>query len=219
MLRRPLLVSGYVRNSVQQLKIKRYPLEINKIIYLYQKLYEEWNQQCTHPDVIIDADDSSRSIWKYRVFKLNTATAYGLKKVKSGIFEWKLQIMDFRYDQIPETKPKIAFGIIDTKVFEKERVIPRFDRNRTWFVHGYQMDTFGRVFSYMNQEWRSVQTDHALIFPEMVLSIILNLEEYTLTFKVNEQIATVVENVQPAEYCFAFTGTLNSSCSFSVTFV
>ena len=56
-----LLVWGYTRNIEKEHKHLNIPEEINNIIYLYQKLCDEWDRKYCHPALEIDADISGIS--------------------------------------------------------------------------------------------------------------------------------------------------------------
>ena len=77
-----LLVWGYIRNIQKMYGDLETSLEINDIIYLYQRLYDEWDEKCKSSDISINADKS----W------INVC---GTASVTDGIFKWKIKIISF----------------------------------------------------------------------------------------------------------------------------
>ena len=85
---RELLAWGYVRNIEKLHKDLNIPLEINNIIYLYQRLCDEWSQEYKSKYTSVDADKS--------IVTVNTndsVTMYGQKVIKEGLFIWKVKII------------------------------------------------------------------------------------------------------------------------------
>ena len=86
--RNELLVWGYIRNIVKLYKTLNIPLDINRMIHLYQRNCDEWSQKYKSKYISIDADISMVTI--NRDYKI---TMYGEQVITEGIFIWRIKII------------------------------------------------------------------------------------------------------------------------------
>ena len=103
-----LLVWGYIRAIERALININIPVEINDIIYLYQRLYDEWCQEYKHSDVSIGTDTSIISIDTDK-----DMTIYGKEVVEEGVFKWRIKIISFTNSYSKTYYPFIGIVIND----------------------------------------------------------------------------------------------------------
>ena len=91
---RELLVAGYVRNIGNTYKIKNIPLDINDIIYLYQRLCDEWSEKYSSANATIDSSGSMITINSN-----DYVTAFGTNVVSGGVFIWRIKMISFTHNK------------------------------------------------------------------------------------------------------------------------
>ena len=87
-IRRELLVWGYVRNIEKNHESLIIPLEINNVIYLFARSYDQWSKKYSHKDFTIDSDSA---VLKFKGGSIQTA--FGKHVVEQGVYNWKLKII------------------------------------------------------------------------------------------------------------------------------
>ena len=190
---RTLLVWGYIRRVGKQYRSLSIPLEINDIIYLYQRLYDQWNQEIKHRDrhVSVDTDKS--------IITINTNyqwTIYGTKIVKEGEFSWKVKIISFNRN---ETSHYPYIGIVVEK--DKED----FQDDDDFAAIGYQLcGGSGRLYAFSDvQEEKELERD-IWVNDGDILEMSLNLDEQTLSYKINDtDFGALFTGVKPDQYRLA----------------
>ena len=165
-----LLVSGYIRNIEQLHNLNDTPSVIYDIIYLYQRLCDEWSSFDSHKDMEIDelgciitANSDSQ------------ITAYGANIISKGIYEWRLQIISLSPD---------SYGSVYVGIIENDEIYLRcFQTKITWDSYGYQISQNGLrgrqsaiKAKYYNCGWNKVGD---------IIEITLDLYANTLSFTIN----------------------------------
>ena len=88
--KRELLVYGYIRNIETQYKhLNPIPIENNNIIYLYQRLCDEWSEKYKSKHVTISHQG---------IVSINHGadlSIYGKEAVTRGVFIWIVKIIEF----------------------------------------------------------------------------------------------------------------------------
>ena len=96
-----LLVHGYVRNIETKFETLNIPREIHDIIYSYQKQYDEWDKENSHPDTNID-ENGTRIEFRMSEEEASHGTpmpitAFGKQIISQGVFIWKLKIISIKW--------------------------------------------------------------------------------------------------------------------------
>lgn len=125
--RKELLVWGYIRDIEKMYIHFNIPIEINDIIYLYQRFYDAWCQKYKAECVEIDADQSMVSI-----DTKSGVTVYGEEVIKQGIHEWKVNI--------------ISFKIFDGSSFPHIGIIENDEDVLLEYLTNTNFDDFGHLF-------------------------------------------------------------------------
>ena len=206
--RRQLLVCGFVKRIEQKFKIMNVPKEIHDIIYLYQKFYDEWSRKYSHHDIEINQKEGMIT-----VNTPNDASAYGTTIVSEGIFIWRVKIVLFDYD-VYGGIPYI--GIIKNDQYgndEEMRAIVLQSDGIDWDKYGCQYcGGSGGLFAENAEsvihnpcKWR-MEGD--------ILEMTLDLNEKTLSFKVNNDDFGEFKNIEQGEYRLAFSVYKSSGSQF-----
>ena len=103
-----LLVWGYIRSIALIHKSLNIPLEINDIIYLYQRLRDEWSKKYSNKNLLINEIGTKLSINSAKL-----QTAYGQHVVQEGIFIWKLKILSNKISKHQYAKRMAGVGLDD----------------------------------------------------------------------------------------------------------
>ena len=172
---RELLVWGYMREIEKVHKNLNIPFEINEIIYLYQRLYDEWSEKYKSEHISIDANKSMVTINTN-----NAITIYGKEVVKEGIFKWKVKIISFTYNDFG-SYPHI--GIVQ----DNENDLNNYLGNTDFDDFGYLLcgksgDLWAlsdkKYTPYTHNIWRNNDT---------ILEMRLDLVDGTLSFKTDDE--------------------------------
>ena len=191
--RRELLVWGYIRDIGKIYKSMTIPIEINDIIYLYQRIYAKWSKEYSNEDLSID-EESLKFDTKY------VSTAFGDNEIKEGVFRWKLKMMtntmDYKkYNAYPYV------GIIESNTGNFEG----FRSRGSWQRVGCQLCANGGLWgAYGN----STSTSSQCKWNKQgdILEIILDLNERTLRFGVNgSDCDTGFDDIKQTSYRLALT--------------
>ena len=194
-----LLVWGYVRENERAYKIRNMPLDINKVIYLYLKLCDEWNVQHSSQNMKID---KTRSIIHV---KTSYATAYGDTVVSQGKFVWRLQISSPNDDDT-ETFESPYIGIIE----DKRLLLKKYRDSAKWDMHGYQLlaGGDGSIYTRMTHSKNDKTRKYQCVWMEEgdILEMTLDLNHRTLSFKVNDKDFGIgVSDIKQTKYRLALT--------------
>ena len=193
--RRELLVAGYVRDIERAHKIHRIPAEINDIIYLYQRLYDEWSKQYSSKKVTIDEIGSMITMHCDQ-----DVTAFGCHVVTKGIFKWRIKMVKFTYDEKIDGSPPYV-GIIE----DNEEYMEEYKNSCDWDENGYLLCCkIGRLLC-----GDILTSDYPCRWNKEgdILEMTLDLNERTLSFKVNdEDYGVAFEDIEEREYRLAFGG-------------
>ena len=184
-----LLTWGYVRNIEIIHKALNIPTPINDIIYLYLRMYDEWSEQYKSKDISID-DKTSIITFDSD----DDSTIYGTQIIKDGIFKWRLKLISFR--STSQASPYV--GIIENN----PNYLKMYSDDNNWDDYGYQLcGGSGRLYEYgftnpdrwsTRSKWRKDGD---------VLEMTLDLNEHTLSFKVNDtDFGALFSNVKDKEY-------------------
>ena len=188
-----LLVAGYVRNIEKVYKILNIPIEINDIIYLYQRLYDEWSREYASEKITID---ETGSIVKINRTGHATVPAFGSHIVTQDAFKWRIKMKVFTYDKNKDGSPPYI-GIVEDVKELKESINSK--KMSTWTKFAYLLcGKTGRVIFH-----------HAIGIDDCgcrwnkkddILEMTLDLNKQTLSFKVNDKNGAIVKNVKKAKY-------------------
>ena len=209
---RKILIWGYVREIERMYKIN-IPYEINDIIYLYQKVCDEWDATFSSKRIKIEDDKSSLTVQS--IGASDGPTAYGSVVVCEGIFKWRIKIIGReRTDNFHES-PYI--GIVE----DKKEFLEESKDDDHWDQHGYQLcagDQSGVLCSGMdgnrNSEFDMCYWDKE----EDILEMTLDLDKRVLGYKINdEDFGEAYLNIQPAKYRLALT--LDALKTYKVSFL
>ena len=207
--RQKLLVCGFVRNMEQVYKSLNIPLEINDIIYLYQRLCEEWNKKYSHPKAIIDETKAN-----IKFIDGMRQTVFGNYVVEEGVFRWKLKIISFN-------NMRDGYGYPYIGIIENDVDLTGYQNYGFWDEVGCQL-TAGNSGLYSHDDDYSTDDDIAREDMDIVavthnyecewkkvgdiLEIILDLDERTVRFVVNDiDCGVAFRNIKQTSYRLALT--------------
>ena len=172
-----LLVWGYIRNIEKQCKhLNIIPMEINNIVYLYQRICDEWSQNYVsraitidHHTAIVTINDNSE------------VSIYGNRVIKQGIFTWRVKIISFTCAYTPDY-PFIGIVVNDEEQLKKHIHDADFE-DFGYVLCGGDGDLYmGENFSgAMHNAWKCVWDEN-----ESILEIRLDLDKRSLGSKVND---------------------------------
>ena len=186
------------------------PLEINDIIFSYSKLCEEWSKKHSHKDAIINGTKTN-----IKFVSDMRRTAFGTLVVEEGVFRWKLKIISF--DNLREGYGYPYVGVIENDVdlteyknygFWDEVGCQLCAGNSGLYSHDSDLYDTDDDASYHDQvnviatdnyqcEWKKVGD---------ILEIILDLNERTLRFAVNDKDCGIAfRNIKQTSYRLALT--------------
>ena len=172
-----LLVSGFVRNAGEIYNIKNIPTDINTIIHLFLKFYDHWSQKYSSDKMEIDNNGLSCTVRGKR-----ESSVFGTTVVETGVFVWRIEIEQAVIDEDDEG-PFVGIIVDDPKILEK------FQNDDGWDNYGYQLCAVdgavvpngsmgGTKTWYYGCKWHKTSD---------ILEISLDLNERTLSFKVNDK--------------------------------
>ena len=193
-----LLVWGFIREIEKVYKIMNVPFEINDIIYLYQRIYDEWSKKYSSDNVIINNDTKS-------MLTINTkeyVTAFGSHIVTEGVFKWKIQMQKMT-NKPGFGKPPFV-GIME----DSEANLKRYKDDCNWDDNGYQFCAqSGALFCpYTEREKKTDKYECRWMQKGEILHVILDLNDKTLSFKVNdEDFGVAFKNIKHGNYRLAFS--------------
>ena len=188
-----LLVAGYVRNIEKVYKILNIPIEINDIIYLYQRLYDEWNKEYSSKKLIIDETGC--------MITFNTsarAIAVGSHIVENGTCIWRIKMKSFTYDPKSDGSPPYV-GIIEH--VEEIGNFRRWSKSIEYELCGKS----GRLLH--SHKIIKNKSDCRWNKEGDILEITLDLQEQTLSFKVGDvDYGVLFSNVRRTKWRLALGG-------------
>ena len=193
-----LLVAGFIRGIEKMYKIKNIPNEINDIIYLYQRLYDEWDTKWTNDYVNIDETNTTITIKEDDESNMGHAIAFGKRVVSEGIYIWKIKIICIKLTF--ESPPYV--GIIENN----EEYLKRYRDDFLWDNVGYQLCGGNSVLCGPLSSNYHKTSDYQCLWKKEgdVVEIILDLNERTLGFKVNDiDYGVAFSNIHKTEYRLA----------------
>ena len=176
--RKELLVWGFIRNIEKQHKHLNIPIEINSIIYLFQRLCDEWCHKYKSNDIVIDTDKSIITMKSDGMI-----TVYGAEVITSGVFIWRLRIVSL-YREAGNYHPFVGIVKDDEEYLQTYLDYVDFDD------FGYQLvagDDTASLFSCLSG---NAHCDHGekCVWNQNgdILALKLDLDEQTLSIKVND---------------------------------
>eukprot|EP01084_Bolivina_argentea_P109548 195826_1 len=180
-----LLVLGYIRSIGKEYKIKNFPKEVTDIIHEYEKLvHDKWSKKYSHKDIIINEESISSISWS----ACDEGTAYGSEVIDHGVFEWRIKILCplSRIYQVYSAGPLI--GIIE----DNESVLQRWQDDIEWneCSDGYQYEgIIGNFYTGNSTATNIISHNSECIWFDQndILTMTLNLDERTLSFKMNDK--------------------------------
>ena len=194
-----LLVWGYIREIEKLYKINDIPFDINDIIYLYQKICDQWSAKYSSSNIKIDETRSKI------IVKKDSSTAFGDTVVTEGKFVWRLQIKHMGEGvNIDGESPYV--GIIEDNI----KSLVRYKNSDDWDGDGCQLAAgYGNVYCNMQPEehinaeqYYDCQWDK----DGDILEITLDLGERTISFKVNDiDYGVAVSNIKQTKYRLVLT--------------
>ena len=202
-----MLVWGYVRNVEKQYKDMNIPLEINDIIYLYQRIREEWDEKYSSKDIKIDETKSMITVTSNE-----SPTVYGTHSVSEGIFVWKIRMISWE----PATWGSPPFVGI-TEDIDKHLV--EYKNVSGWTTKGYEMcGKTGGLYSppegnhYTTPSYKGRWDEQGDI-----LEMTLNLNAATLSFKTNDtNYGIAFRDIKQAKYRLAISFLRNKDAKFQL---
>ena len=203
-LRRELLVWGYIRNIEKQCKQMNIPLEINDIIYLYQRICNKWDQKYSSKNITIDEDQSMITV-NGDLYP----TVYGSNVVSEGVFVWKIKIVALKKAISLNSPPFV--GITE----DIDAHLNKYSDGAAWCKKGYQFcggtgslyaqdagSVFGRnKVGTLQGRWNNDGD---------ILQITLNLDDRTLSFEINDKdFGVAFANIKVTKYRLAISFSQN----------
>ena len=188
-----LLVAGYVRELAKEYKIQNIPLDINDIIYSYQRYCEKWSQKYKTDNVLVDAANGIITVEDDRSIKI-----LGSHIVSEGAFTWKIKMISFTF--AGDGSPPFIGIVKDDKEYLDAFFGGHKKDSSFWYNHGYQLCCkFGSRFAgdrFVDDGYSSIwQKDGE------ILEMALDLDQGTLSFKVDgEDYGVAFEDVEQKSY-------------------
>ena len=182
--RTELLVWGYIRNIQKMYRHLNIPFEINDIIYLYQRVCDEWCQKYKSIDISIDTDKS--------MVTANTdcsVTMYGQQVVNEGVFKWGVKIISFTR----EGHSGYPFvGIVKNN----EEDLEEFLNDTDFDLFGYQY--CGGTGNFYNKNDQLGTADFTWNQNGDILEITLDLNKQSLSVRMNDGDLVQFSDIDPS---------------------
>ena len=192
-----LLVAGFVREIERMYDIKNIPNEINDIIYLYQRHYDEWDTKWSNDKVSIDETNT-----RITINNGGHAMAFGKHVVSQGIFIWRIKISCFNKTSF-ESPPYV--GIIENN----DKNLERYKDDFLWDNVGYQLCGGNSLLCGPADYGDYVKTDDYQCLwknQDDILEIKLDLNEKTVGFKINDKdFGVAFGNIRKTQYRLALS--------------
>ena len=210
-LKRELLVWGYIRNAQKHYRNMNIPLDINDIIYLYQRMYDEWNEEYSSKCIKIYENKSMML-----VARKGLPTVYGTHVVSQGIFIWKIKILVWNSTNFLEPRAPYV-GITE----DIDSHLKEYTNQRGWCTKGYELSgkdgSLTAADPRMYVGYYKKNNNYGAIWNKKgdILEIVLNLDKRTLSFKVNDKdFGVAFENIKVAKYRLAMSFFMNKGSKF-----
>lgn len=194
--RENLLIAGFVKQIENEYQIKNIPEAINTVICSFLRLSDIWNRTYSYKDGIIDENG-------YTVTMSTDAymSMFGLYVVTEGVFKWKIKLIKWNEDNYGACSPYI--GIIE----DNKEYIKNYLNDNNWDQYGYQISS--APARYHRGSGSVVRKcDYTLRWCKQgdILEMTLDLDERTLSFKLNdEDFGVVFSNIVLGSYRLALT--------------
>ena len=205
-----LLVSGYVREVEEQETRQIIPLEINDIICLFHKVCDEWDRIYSSKDIIID---EGRSLMMINTN--GTPTAYGTKIVSSGIFKWRIKMLSWH--KVNRNAPPFV-GIIEDNDYQLIKYQNTYGWSYSSAYYGYELcaATGSLYLADSDNHYRTKHYKCKWNKQGDILQITLNLNDRTVSFKVNDvDYGVAFGNIKVAKYRLIITFSGNKYSKFA----
>lgn len=197
-----LLVYGYVRDIEKECEFLNIPKEIPNLVYLYQKLCDEWDIKNSHPDLTIFGNLSTIRL-EMNDRTRTEMTAFGAQKVTEGIFKWRLKIISLKLGRF-DASPYI--GIIE----DTDDNLKKYKTSGAWQQVGYQLCAGNSRLWWCGygDKGANAERGYNCYWNKNgdILEMILDLENDTLRFILNDKDCGVAfRNIKKTQYRLALT--------------
>lgn len=192
--RHELIVWGYLHRHEKRRTSLNIPEDIKNMIFMFERVCDEWNKEYSHKKIKIDEIMNTISIKNGR-----TRTAYGSLVAKHGIVAWRIKIISITLEQnLARSFPYV--GIIENK----EKILKQYQTGCYWDDDGYQ---FCGRFGYIRGMKIPNSSINATWYKEGdILEIILDLNEGTMRLMINDKdYGVVIAGILKKEYRLAIT--------------
>ena len=192
-----LTLAGFVRNIEKECQLN-IPSGIIGIIYDYVKVCDAWDGVNSNDSILIDDNLGVITFMGDN----RAATAYGQKVVSDGIFVWRIQIMKIRKLERYDRDSYIYVGILENN----EDNVRDYVNSAAWDDYGYQLSARkGRIYSEYDWERDATNIECKWEVQGDSLQIILDLNQRTLDFKMNETEFVGFRDIKQSKYRLALT--------------
>eukprot|EP00483_Globobulimina_turgida_P006239 UN06249 len=171
-----ILISGYIRRIERLYESIVIPIDIYRLIYLYQHVNDKWSTKYLIDEVAIDETGTY-----LRKSTKQLATSFGSHVVSYGIFKWELTLTKFMqhfryYSMVP------VVGVIE----DNEHNLTLYQNSPLWDKCGYQL-CGGSSLLFGMKKYGNITKNYQCKFKHWgdKLDIILNLNDLTITFVLN----------------------------------
>ena len=182
--KKELLVWGYIKDIEELHRHLNIPIEIKNIIYLYQRICDEWSQKykSKRSRIIIDRDNA--------IVTINTRygiSIYGTEVIKEGVFAWRVKIISLATSDSSGAYP--SGGIVEDDEAKLNEYLNDNDFDEFgYLLYGGNGILYQAFSSKMNEKeakkciWNQ---------PGDILDMELDLDKQTLSCKVRNFLSSV----------------------------
>ena len=204
---RELLVWGFIRNIERQYKQLEIPIEINSIIYSFQRLCDEWSTKYKSEYITIDKDEAMVTVNNDEM-----VTVYGQKVMTEGSYIWDVKIISFN--------PKYALAYIGIVQNDNEKLYDYLE-DCDFDDYGYQLcGESGDLCYGLSGEAHDIEAKQCIWKRDGdILAMKLDLDEQTLSFNVNDtKFVELFSNIEipPNGYRLALGIAQCTGCKFQL---
>ena len=165
-----VLVAGYTHETTNMYDLV-IPNEIVGIIFIFWFIdaCDQWDQSFCHESV----DFYSRCV---KMTDEGVFSIFGMKSVKSGIFEWELEFKTY--------VTRGAVGLIQ----DSPEILRKYHKSDNFAMHGDGIALFGGTGSLCGNGFMGARHEYCPRFPkkDTLIVITLNMKKMTISYRIND---------------------------------